>query len=272
MGNENKKGRKKKEIGYNSVFATRLRDLMEQNNTTQPQLAEAVGVSRQAVGQWKDGNTVPDILDFQKIANYYNVSADYLLGRAKNKSVNEDIQVAYRVTGLTADTITKMRNNIYEVFCLTDETDLINSEEYKIALETVNELLQNNNFWYWVLDLVDLKETSEDGFLHIKNINSKEIMQAGLILDIEPIILFEYISNSFDETEEVNYEERCDMLKYRAFCASQRLLDDFDWHDVRKSFNKKEWLEYLKINKETLLDLRKQSEEFRKAAQQKAGD
>ena len=91
MENENKKGRRKKEIGYNSVFATRLRDLMEKNNTTQPQLAEAVGVSRQAVGQWKDGNTVPDILDFQKIAEYYNVTADYLLGRSESQSTDRNL-------------------------------------------------------------------------------------------------------------------------------------------------------------------------------------
>lgn len=92
MENENKKGRRKKEIGYNSVFATRLRDLMEKNNTTQPQLAEAVGVSRQAVGQWQNGNTVPDILDFQKVADYYNVSADYLLGRSESRSNDKDLK------------------------------------------------------------------------------------------------------------------------------------------------------------------------------------
>lgn len=92
MENENKKGRKKKEIGYNSVFANRLRDLMEKNKTTQPQLAEAVGVSRQAVGQWQNGNTVPDILDFQKICNFFNVSADYLLGRSESPSNDKDLK------------------------------------------------------------------------------------------------------------------------------------------------------------------------------------
>lgn len=105
MGEESKKGRRKKEIGYNSVFAKRLRDLMEENNTTQPQLAEAVGVSRQAIGQWKDGNTVPDILDFQKIADYFNVSADYLLGRSKSRSYNNDISDVSNYLGISNNAV-----------------------------------------------------------------------------------------------------------------------------------------------------------------------
>ena len=101
MSEENKKGRRKKEIGYNSVFATRLRKLMEEKSTTQPQLAEAVGVTRQAVGQWKDGNTVPDILDFQKIADYFKVSADYLLGRSKSRSNDKDLSDVSNYLGIS---------------------------------------------------------------------------------------------------------------------------------------------------------------------------
>lgn len=79
---DNNKGRKKKEISYNSPFAVRLRLLLAETNTTQPMIAEAIGVSRQAIGQWKDGNTLPDIVSLAKIADYFNVSSDYLLGRS----------------------------------------------------------------------------------------------------------------------------------------------------------------------------------------------
>ncbi len=97
---ENNKGRKKKEIGFDSPFATRLRELLTETNTTQPTLAAAVGVSRQAVGQWKDGNTVPDILDFQKIADYFKVSTDYLLGRTNVRSLDTNKRAASELTGL----------------------------------------------------------------------------------------------------------------------------------------------------------------------------
>lgn len=116
MKNENKKGRKKKEIGYDYVFAKRLRGLMEENKTTQPQLAEAVGVSRQAVGQWQNGNTVPDILDFQKIADFYNVPADYLLGRSESQSNDKDLKDVADYLGISDTSVSIIRRASYKSY------------------------------------------------------------------------------------------------------------------------------------------------------------
>ena len=44
------------------------------------------GVARQSVSQWRDGNTRPDILSLEKIARYFNVSTDYLLGIEDGKT------------------------------------------------------------------------------------------------------------------------------------------------------------------------------------------
>lgn len=107
---ENNKGRKKKEVSYNSPFAVRLRLLLAETNTTQPMIAEAIGVSRQAIGQWKDGNTLPDIVSLTKIADYFNVSADYLLGRSDVASVDpsQKIQTVCEVTKLSEEAVNKL--------------------------------------------------------------------------------------------------------------------------------------------------------------------
>lgn len=52
---------------------------------TQQQVADKVGVSRQNVGFWIKGTTVPDIFTLSKIADAFNVSTDYLLGRTERK-------------------------------------------------------------------------------------------------------------------------------------------------------------------------------------------
>lgn len=118
---ENSRGRKKKEVNYNSPFAARLRDLLTKTKTTQPMLAEAIGVSRQAIGQWKDGNTLPDIVSLGKIADYFNVSADYLLGRTDviNADPDKRIQIACEYTGLSENSIRELHN---------DSTQLENDE------------------------------------------------------------------------------------------------------------------------------------------------
>ena len=74
------RGRKKKSIDSDFPFAKRLRSLLEEQNITQLVLAKAIGVSRQSVGQWENGKTIPDILDLKKISIFFGVSADYLTG------------------------------------------------------------------------------------------------------------------------------------------------------------------------------------------------
>lgn len=56
---------------YNSYFPKLLRQLMTDHNVKQEDLAKYVKVSRQAIGQYKDGNTTPDIYTFQKIVEYF---------------------------------------------------------------------------------------------------------------------------------------------------------------------------------------------------------
>ena len=60
----------------------RIKELRKRTNTTQEQLAEALGVTNQAVSKWESENGYPDITYILPIANYFNVTADYLLGNA----------------------------------------------------------------------------------------------------------------------------------------------------------------------------------------------
>lgn len=70
----------KKEIGYNAIFPTRLRQAMEEKGVKYQDLALAAGVRRQAVGQWCLGNTAPDVISIEKITRLLGVSADWLIG------------------------------------------------------------------------------------------------------------------------------------------------------------------------------------------------
>ncbi len=80
------RGRKPKNTDYNSVFAQRFRDLIKDNNLTLPELAEHLNTTRQSIGQWKNGDTVPNIIMLKTIAEYFNVSADYLIGIESGKT------------------------------------------------------------------------------------------------------------------------------------------------------------------------------------------
>lgn len=61
-------------------FAERLKNLRQENNVTQDNLAEYLGLSFQAVSKWENGQSYPDITLIPAIANFFGCSADYLLG------------------------------------------------------------------------------------------------------------------------------------------------------------------------------------------------
>ncbi len=66
---------------YNDVFPTRLRELIEKNDTTITAVAKKLGISRQAVSQYTMGQGQPNADKLLQIAEYFEVSCDWLVGR-----------------------------------------------------------------------------------------------------------------------------------------------------------------------------------------------
>lgn len=65
-----------KEIPIGSILAQRRRSL----GVTQDELAEYAGVSKASVSKWETGMTYPDILLLPKLASFFHMSIDELLG------------------------------------------------------------------------------------------------------------------------------------------------------------------------------------------------
>lgn len=59
----------------------RLFELLKETNTSQKQLAEYIGASQGNISDWKSGKAVPASEKLCAIADFFNVSVDYLLGR-----------------------------------------------------------------------------------------------------------------------------------------------------------------------------------------------
>lgn len=104
---QNKRGRKPKEKF--SIFSQRLSRLIFSSYKNLNVIAEEMGITRQSLAQYRDGNNIPDALTLTKIADYFNVSADYLLGRTDVKSANVDLKAVCEYTGLSETAIFQLR-------------------------------------------------------------------------------------------------------------------------------------------------------------------
>ncbi len=58
-----------------------IRELRKERNLSQAQLAHAIGVSQKAIDYWERGINEPKASYIVKLCDFFEVSADYLLGR-----------------------------------------------------------------------------------------------------------------------------------------------------------------------------------------------
>jgi len=63
------------------TFGERLYELRDKKYLTKTQLAKDLGTTRQLIAMYENGKTIPNISFFAIIADYFGVSADYILGR-----------------------------------------------------------------------------------------------------------------------------------------------------------------------------------------------
>lgn len=89
-------------------FSARLASLMNEYGTSQYTLGKAIGVARQSIAQYLDGKTQPNAEKICAIADYFQVSSDYLLGRVDYRSANIDVQGICKKTCLWDDTAKKL--------------------------------------------------------------------------------------------------------------------------------------------------------------------
>lgn len=75
-------------------LGTKIRELRRRDGRTQEALAQALGVTSQAVSRWESGGCFPDINLIPSIANYFGVSIDELFGYTDDRSKRIDELVA----------------------------------------------------------------------------------------------------------------------------------------------------------------------------------
>lgn len=68
-------------VEYNpAVFGERLKELRIEKGVGQNKLAKDLGLSNASISYWENGKQEPSASAVYKLALYFGVSADYLLG------------------------------------------------------------------------------------------------------------------------------------------------------------------------------------------------
>ena len=70
-------------------MVTRLKDLREDNDLTQKQVSDILHVSQVAYSYYEINKRSIPLELLIKLADYYQVSVDYILNRTNNKNINK---------------------------------------------------------------------------------------------------------------------------------------------------------------------------------------
>ncbi len=68
-------------------YIKRIRDLREDSDKTQTEIAEHLGISQTMYARYERGANELPIRHLIKLADYYGVSTDYILGRTDNQKL-----------------------------------------------------------------------------------------------------------------------------------------------------------------------------------------
>ena len=69
----------------NNKFGDNLKKLRTEMGITQTELAKVIGVKPSTVGMYETGDRQPNLEIEEKIADFFNVSLDYLRGKTEKK-------------------------------------------------------------------------------------------------------------------------------------------------------------------------------------------
>lgn len=107
------------------MFSEILKDLRTECNMSQSELAKKLDISPSTVGMYEQGRRYPDFDTLIKIANHFNVSLDFLLGRSENRNDNKESE--YKVYPK-------------EVIDLYEEINELAPEKKEIILKIIKDL------------------------------------------------------------------------------------------------------------------------------------
>ncbi len=136
-------------------FNENLKELLKINNISQYELANILNNSQQSISRYVNGVTEPDIYNLVKIAKFFKVSTDYLLG------VSDDIG------NVQNNSLTETENYVVQ------QLRLMNSEKKQELVSYANYLANKDNYKITnsqnivdISDLSDIERAEVVGFIN----------------------------------------------------------------------------------------------------------
>lgn len=162
---------------YKEVFKNRFNELLQKSieeGHQQKEITEKTGISPASITQYKNGTSVPKGAVLESLANYFNVSANYLLGKSDTPTYTfEDINKKTGLSQKAIETLYKLQHNCFEKdIDITEDKKIDNF--YSSQLDILNLLFEDSEKLIELLnDIKTYKENYKKSNLKTKEDKEK---------------------------------------------------------------------------------------------------
>jgi len=143
---------------YDSPLNRYIREKVAEKDFNMREFANKLRVTDSAVRAWCSGYSRPDLEKFTTIADYFNVTIDFLMGRTTCPSTNITVQGIHDVTGLSVgaiETLAKLNREKNMSLPLFPELDLLHWEHIACRTSIINMLLENEDTEYGIFEHIN---------------------------------------------------------------------------------------------------------------------
>lgn len=130
------------------MFLERTLELIEKKNISKNKLLTDLKLSKNSFVNWSERGTVPSAETIEKIADYFGVTTDYLLGRT-------DLTDTEKTMKLTLDDIRNLSEAQRAMLKCRIHQLMINKYQKDDFFEDLNDKLNINNSYMWFYHLND---------------------------------------------------------------------------------------------------------------------
>lgn len=192
------------------IFKERFIEL--RGNKSNTEFAEFLGMSRQTVGFYINGERIPDILGLRQIAEKCNVSADWLIGLSKVKSVEPEVKNICNYTGLSQITVERLH--------------IRNDDFIKVAAPLIDEIMD------W--SILPYREYAlRSAFAMVQVENNPKLRNAEKFIETLENSAHKLINAAFsDDPKDINYLTEIPVLEAAAHYEARAV------HFVEKAVRK----------------------------------
>lgn len=111
-------------------IAQTLRELRDKKGVSQDIVSEACGMTRVTLARYETGTRIPKAENITRLAAYYGVTSDYILGRDQKEPAQDNVEIRILTRGakqLTPEQIQK-RNQFIAMLWEMDDEELDQAE------------------------------------------------------------------------------------------------------------------------------------------------